>query len=255
MNFENSGNPIAKVIFGKSPSKNRTLCVNSDNSSVRQVVNELNCLPAEHIQQIPDKTKERNILYITGASGSGKSYYTMLYVNEYKKMYPKNELYLLSSVEPDGSAIDKIKGLQRFKLDDTFIKEPFKIEDFKNCLLIFDDCDCINNKLLKLKITSLLDMVLDTGRHTKTSVVYTSHLANAGLQTKHILSECHSITIFPKSLGGRAMKYLLDNYLGLDKQQIKKLKKIESRWVTIVKTYPMCILGEKNALILNNLDD
>jgi hypothetical protein len=98
-------------------------------------------------------------------------------------------------------------------------------------------------------------MVLDTGRHTKTSVVYTSHLANAGLQTKHILSECHSITIFPKSLGGRAMKYLLDNYLGLDKQQIKKLKKIESRWVTIVKTYPMCILGEKNALILNNLDD
>jgi hypothetical protein len=51
------------------------------------------------------------------------------------------------------------------------------------------------------------------------------------------------------------MKYLLDNYLGLDKQQIKKLKKIESRWVKIVKTYPMCILGEKNALILNNLDD
>jgi len=255
MNFEDIGSPIAKVVFDKQPKKNRTLCVSSTNSSVREVVNEFKCLPAEKIQQIPDKSKERSILYITGASGSGKSYYTMNYVAEYKKMYPKNEMYLFTAVEPDGSAIDKIKGLKRFVLDDAFIKEPFKIEDFKNMLLIFDDTDAISNKVLKLKLKSILDMVLNTGRHTNTSLIYTSHIPNAGLETKHILSECHSITIFPKTLGGRAMKYLLDNYLGLDRNQIKKLKKINSRWITIVKSYPMCVLGETSSFILTNDDD
>ena len=98
-------------------------------------------------------------------------------------------------------------------------------------------------------------MVLDTGRHTNTSMMYTSHIANAGMETKHILSEAHSITIFPKTLGGRAMKYLLDNYLGLDKQQIKKLKRLDSRWVTVIKSYPMIVIGEKQAFMLNNDDD
>ncbi len=255
MNFEDIGAPLVKVVFDKYPKKNKVISVDSTNSSVREIISEYKCLPAESIQQIPNKKTERQILYITGASGSGKSYYTMNYVNEYKKMYPKNELYLLSSVEPDGSAIDKIKGLKRFKLDETFIKEQFTINDFKDCLIVMDDCDCISSKVLKMKIKHILDMVLDTGRHTNTSMIYTSHIANAGMETKHILSEAHSITIFPKTLGGRAMKYLLDNYLGLDKQQIKKLKKLNSRWVTIIKSYPMIVIGEKQAFMLNNNED
>lgn len=255
MNFEDVGAPLAKVVFDKNPKKNKTISVDSNNASVREVVSEYRCLPAETIQQVPNKKSERQILYVTGASGSGKSYYTMNYVNEYKKMYPKNELFLLSSVEPDGSAIDKIKGLKRFKLDEAFIKEPFTINDFKDCLVVFDDTDCVSSKVLKCKLKNILDMILDTGRHTNTSLIYTSHIANAGMETKHILSEAHSITIFPKTLGGRAMKYLLDNYLGLDKQQIKKLKRLDSRWVTIIKSYPMIVIGERQAFMLNNDDD
>jgi hypothetical protein len=255
MNFEDIGSPLAKVVFEKNPKKSKIISVDSNNSSVREVLSEYRCLPAETIQQLPNKKAERQILYVTGASGSGKSYYTMNYVNEYKKMYPKNELFLLSSVEPDGSAIDKIKGLRRFKLDEAFIKEQFTINDFKNCLLVMDDCDCISSKVMKAKIKSILDLVLDTGRHTNTSMIYTSHIANAGMETKHILSEAHSITIFPKTLGGRAMKYLLDNYLGLDKQQIKKLKRLDSRWVTVIKSYPMIVIGEKQAFMLNNDED
>ena len=51
------------------------------------------------------------------------------------------------------------------------------------------------------------------------------------------------------------MKYLLDNYLGLDKQQIRKLKRLDSRWVTVIKSYPMIVIGEKQAFMLNNDDD
>jgi UDP-glucose 4-epimerase len=94
--------------------------------------------------------------------------------------------------------------------------------------------------------------MLEIGRHFNISVIFTSHCATMGNDTKRILNECHSITIFPKNLGGKTSKYLLDQYLGMDKEQIKKLKKVNSRWVTILKTYPQCIISEKCAWVINN---
>jgi hypothetical protein len=37
----------------------------------------------------------------------------------------------------------------------------------------------------------------------------------------------------------------------MDKDQIKKLKKVNSRWVTILKTYPQMVISEKEAYVLN----
>ena len=45
-------------------------------------INHYECDYNETIQQIPDKETERSILYITGPSGSGKSYYTRNYILE-----------------------------------------------------------------------------------------------------------------------------------------------------------------------------
>ena len=207
----------------------------------------------ESIQQIPDFTKERTITYICGASGSGKSYYTKKYADEYRRIYPKNEIYLISSITDD-SSIDKLKGLKRIDIKNPdFIKDELTADDFKNSLVIFDDTDCITNKLIKNKVNSLLHNLLEVGRHSNVSLVLTSHLAYNGNETKKILNECHSITFFPLSLGGRSLKYLLECYLGLDKDQIKKLKNIKSRWITILKTYPQVVLGEKDAFLLKDL--
>jgi hypothetical protein len=57
---------------------------------------------------------------------------------------------------------------------------------------------------------------------------------------------------FPQSLGGRTRKYLLDNYLGLNKKQQERLDTIDSRALTICKSYPMCILAEKEIYTLKN---
>lgn len=251
MNFE-KGAILAKVLNSKL--KNDVLHVTDKTEEVKDHFSVYDCKDKESIQQIPDKQKERQILYITGASGSGKSYYTYLYCEQYRKLYPKNPIYLISSVNDD-SSIDKIKGLKRFDLNPKFIETPISVEDFKNSMVIFDDTDCITSKILRNKINGLLGSILETGRHFNTSCVYTSHVANAGLDTKKILNESHSITIFPSSLGGRALKYLLDNYLGFDKEQIKKIKKIKSRWITITKTYPMAVLYQSGAYLVNNNED
>jgi hypothetical protein len=56
-------------------------------------------------------------------------------------------------------------------------------------------------------------------------------------------------------MGGRMLKYLAEGYLGLDKSEIKKLKSITSRAVTVVKSYPKTIVGDKDVFILSALDD
>ena len=96
---------------------------------------------------------------------------------------------------------------------------------------------------------------LEIGRHWCVSLLITSHLPCAGNDTKRILNESHQIVIFPHSLGGRSLKYLLDSYLGMDKKQIKKVKSLDSRWVCIFKTYPQVVISQKEVYTINNKDD
>ena len=96
---------------------------------------------------LPDKTASRQILYITGASGSGKSTFMRKFVKEYKTIWKDREVYLFSALEEDES-LDEIKP-KRFKIDESLVKKPLDIEDLKDSLVIMDDIDVINPKKVK----------------------------------------------------------------------------------------------------------
>ena len=53
-------------------------------------------------------------------------------------------------------------------------------------------------------------------RHFNVSLCFITHDPCNGAETKILLSEAHIINIFPKTTGNKAIKYLLDNYLGMD---------------------------------------
>jgi hypothetical protein len=256
MNFEHVGEPLAIIVGKDNKVKNPKVLYVSDNKdgSVHHSFNSLVVQEGEKFQPIPNTKKERAVLYVTGSSGSGKSYYTANYVSEFKRIYPKRDVYLISSLNDD-SSIDRIPGLKRIKLNDEFLNTELSAEDFTKSLVIFDDTDCLTNKPMKLKVNGLLNSLLETGRHSQTFVVYTSHLATAGNDTKRILNESHAITFFPASMGGRSLKYLLESYLGLDKCQIKKVKSLKSRWVTIFKSYPQIVISEKEVYTISNSNE
>lgn len=196
-----------------------------------------------------NKDTERQILYVSAPSGSGKSYYTKQFIEDYHKAYPKRNVFVFSSLS-DCKTLDVLKYLKRIKIkEEKFLTTELGAKDFMESLVIFDDCDCMTDKHIKKKVFDILNSILETGRHFKTSCVFTSHNANAGLDTKKILNEAHSITIFPKNMGSRSLKYLLSEYLGFDKFEIKKLKKCEGRWVTICKSYPMCFFSHTEIYI------
>ena len=136
-----------------------------------------------------------------------------------------------------------------------FLNMELSSEDFKNSLVILDDVDCIREKKLKNKIKDILDKVLMTGRHFSTSCIYLSHLTTAGADTKMILAECHSITVFPNTLNGRTRDYLYKSYIGLNNKQILNLKKLEdnTRSLTFVKSYPSVFVTDHAVVLTKNL--
>lgn len=251
MNFEEQGVPLA--IVKNSKSKKTPILSVDDKEVAKKSYSDITLTGDEEFQCIPNPETERQILYITGRSGSGKSYYTLHYCNEYKKMFPKREVYLFSALSED-TTLDKLKGLKRIKLTEEFCKEEITSEDFKNSMVIFDDTDVISDKKIRAKVNAIMDNILQVGRHHNTSCIITTHTACNGNATKIILNEAHSITIFPNGLGNRSMKYLLDSYLGLDKAQCKKIKGLNSRWVSIVKSFPMTIISQKRAYTVSNND-
>jgi hypothetical protein len=258
MNFENIGTPIAIIKRAEGKNKNPpVLSVASKNvdEEPNQQYETFKLKATDTFQPVPNQKTERQILYITGASGSGKSFYTQLWGNEYKKIFPKRDVYLFSSLDDD-SSIDRIKGIRRINIKSPeFLTDAITAEDFRESLVIMDDTDCITNKPIKNKVNAILNSLLETGRHFGASVVFTSHLPCAGNDTKRILNESHQITFFPHSLGGRSLKYLLESYLGLDKKQIQRIKKLDSRWVTVTKTYPQVVISEKETYTISHNED
>jgi hypothetical protein len=201
------------------------------------------------LQMVPNTSKERDVAFVTGKSGSGKSHWCANYCKHYHRIFPNNPIWLFTTCDED-PAFDSLKYIQRYELDDGFLEEEFSINDFENTLTIFDDYDTIQNKVIKDKLRNILDMLLQTGRKKHASCLITSHLPCDGKNTKLILYEATSITFFLRGMGGRTLNYLLEEYLGLDKNQVKKVKDVKSRAITILKMYPQVVLGEKDLFLL-----
>ena len=250
LNLEDQGALIAIIKNKDKKVKDKKLYVAVDVEDVKNGGPVYNCPEGETLQIVPNTKSERQCLYVCGQSGSGKSYFTTQYVKEYKKLYPKNEIYVISSISED-SSIDSLKPKRIDVLDPEFMQETFTSEDFKDSLIIFDDVDVFPKKI-RDKVMTIVNNILQIGRHSNVSIVFTTHSPTNGQDTKILLAESNIITIFAQTTGNRSLKYLLDNYLGLDKHQILKVKKLKSRAVSIIRGYPQTIVAEKECFLMHN---
>lgn len=259
MNFEKIGLNICKITT-KTPNKTFVdipiyMSDKADKNKIKYCVDEIMLTDEnETMQHLPYSSKDsgnmRQVLYVSGASGSGKSYYTSSYMKEYHKMFPKNTIYIFSSLKKD-KKLDEVKNTKRFILDETFYNTPFSIDMFKDSLVVYDDTEMIANPLIQEKITNIKNLILTTGRHTGTYIIITSHDTNAGNKTKLVLLESHCITLFLNTMGNRSLKYTLESSFGFNKGQIDKITSVDSRWVTIFRTAPITVMHENGIFIMN----
>ena len=114
---------------------------------------------------MPDTTRERDILYITGCSGSGKSTHTRKFIVQLKKAKKDIPIYLFSAL-PDDESLDSVKPL-RIQLDESLIEDPIDINEFADNAVLLDHIDVIPDKKIREAVYKIMNMGLEIGRHYK----------------------------------------------------------------------------------------
>jgi archaellum biogenesis ATPase FlaH len=193
----------------------------------------------------------REIYYIVGKSGSGKSYFMSQYAKQYRKTFPKNDIYILSQITDDDN-LKEIKGLYSIDVDESLIVNPLNYLQFEKSLLLIDDIDAIANEEIKQKIKQLVQEIAELGRHKEISLCVTSHLSTKGHETKTIINEATSFVLFR----GGSNKRLLTEYLHFSEKDIKKLfKTFRGRWICFNQENPEIIIGSKTVMSREHFDD
>lgn len=199
-------------------------------------------------QPIPNPDpKVREVWYVAGQSGSGKSYFARGIAENYKKLFPEREVYLISKLEED-ETLDKMKigKPKRISLQ-SLVDDPPELDEFEDCLVIFDDFDTLNAPYDKV-VHKLIEDLAIMGRHTRTSMLILSHYLTNYKKTRLILGEAHYLVLYPMATAFKALKYVCEHYGGLDKEQIASLKKL-GRWVLIAKNYPSYVIAAHEAFM------
>ena len=199
-------------------------------------------------QLLPNIDKERDAIYISGMSGAGKSTWISNFCFEYKKIYPDREVWLFSRKKED-PVLDKV-GINRIEIDEELLVEPhLKMEEFKESLVIFDDCD-ICDKKYKDVLIKLRNEILEGGRSLSISCLITSHLTTDFTRTRTVINECTTYVLFPHASSNKNnLNRFFKVYCGLDPDQIKKIYDLPSRWVAIHNQYPKYVLSETECYI------
>lgn len=195
----------------------------------------------------PDPEK-REVFYIAGASGSGKSHFAKGVAECYKKLHPDREVYLISKLGED-STLDTMKPKpQRINIE-SLINDYPELDEFENCCVIFDDYDTFTGPAEKV-VHKLIDDLATMGRHTNTTMLCLSHYLTNYKKTRLLLNEATHIVVYPMATSFHALGYLLKTHIGMTKEDCRELKKM-GRWVCIYKHYPQWIVCAQNARMVN----
>lgn len=196
---------------------------------------------------------ERIVVY--GPSGSGKSTYVGKIGEQFKEDFPEKNIVLFSNVLED-KAIDKLNPY-RVPMDATIILEPIDIDDeLSDSLVIFDDVNQERQKDVRDEVLHIRDYLSENGRHLKTHIMSTLHLLNWSMKdSRTILNECTQFTYFIKSCAYRPIRNFMVNIMGIEPKKLKQIMKLNSRWITVNRRYPPCIIYENGIIMISHLND
>jgi len=190
-----------------------------------------------------------------GKRGSGKSTSLSSYVSFYKKLFPKNKVFLFSQKKED-DILDPVVD-KRIDLDTYIDQGGVKLDHFKYpSLVIFDDIDMLTDSKedgkLKTEIYKLMNTLIELGRSKGITVCQTTHIARDHEKTKHILNGCTTFTFFKHAIS-QQIKDAMKLYLGLSPSQIKTILSLpNTRQITIFTICPPVVMTDKELFILED---
>ena len=208
----------------------------------------------EVMPKVPDPTKgsTRECIYVTGCSGSGKSWFTRTYCENYNRLHKgKRPIYLISTLEEDETLDNAKCKINRLSLQ-SLCDDPIDInneDEVKDSLFIFDDWDTVEDeprggRKYATVLWGLINDILTKGRHQGITIIIISHYNTRGAKGRLLLTESDLFVIYPHGTSQHALDYLLGHHVGIKKSEIKALQDLGSRWVALRKTYPKYLVSE-----------
>ncbi len=245
ISFKN-GNSIAIQKYKNG--NNRFIFVAAETQPNEKHLSSLKADGNSEFYHVPNIKAKRDCLYICAPNQAGKTTYLSRYLSFFRKFYPDKPIYVFSALKND-PLLDKFK-ITRVTIDDEFLENPLGPQDLADSFVIFDDIDQLRNREVRKEIYNMIEEILCNGAHSNINIAITHHLMTNYKETRVILNECSSITIFPNSGSEYQIRYTLQNYYGLDRKEIRKIFNLKTRWVTIFKNYPRCVLYRKGIYLL-----
>ena len=206
--------------------------------------------PDSSFRVVPtDDPKVRQIFYIAGASGSGKSWIARGIAEAYRKFFPDRPVYLVSQLKED-ETLDGMKGGKPIRLNlDRLVEAPPELKEMSNSLWLFDDYDTFK-KPYDAMTEDLINRIAIMGRHYTISMCCMTHYLTNYKKTRLLLTESTHFVLYPQSTGAKPLSYLLGTHLGMESKEIHELKKL-GRWILVHKNYPQYLLSEHTAKLLH----
>ena len=245
--------PIAVLHSKTSPRDGLCLMVDSKQRSIlptRDVT-----LPSGEFFALEPTNMEkgRDVIMVGGKSGSGKSHTAKNFAQRYHILWPERPIYLISYLRKDDT-LDQLKFLKRMDATQDFFNGPPDLDHFKDSLTIFDDIEGFQreNPELHDMLQQTIDMIATTGRHNSASLLVASHLLTDYKRTRLFLGEAHKFVLFPNGCSMKQMTNLLGLYGGCDTDELRRIRKLPSRWVALCTTFPSLVLYESGCYLLHS---
>ena len=205
-------------------------------------------LSSGKIMPIPNYKKQERF-YITGSSGSGKTFFSTNLIKEYLKHYKKegNDVVIISGVEVS----EDLEELEPTIINPyDLLTEPLRTDEIANSIILFDDVLSIPDRKVRNNITAIINNLVETNRHSNTTMIIINHLINNHHETRKILNESTSLTFFPKSSAKNNIKKYLKGYEGMSDKMIRKIVNLPGRAVTLYKGGDEYVIYEKGVFMI-----
>lgn len=166
-------------------------------------------------------------IFISGATGAGKSYLIKQIVERDKK---HRKVYLFSMVKDDPS----LQGLILHTYD-------AEIDSLEDSICIFDD----------FPERDLRDNILETGRHKNTVAIVVNHKHREWMQTLKPLNESKYMILFPSANRGTVLNEL--RVLGLNVKQrslLVSMAQHDGRYLIVHQHAPNAIITQQSVVTI-----
>jgi hypothetical protein len=192
--------------------------------------------------------KARDMYYICGAAGSGKSHFARNLAIRYRALWPRRHIVIVSRLASDATLDSASRRLDLKRINiASLVTDKLELEELSEAgggaLVIIDDVEGLD-KATAEAIQLLADDIGNIGRHHHISLAYCTHRPTDYKRTRNLLLESQVFVVFPHFCSAMQLKYLLVNYASLDPKQVAMIRKLPSRWVAVRRLAPPAILSD-----------